>query len=162
MSEVLRADWFDLAGGNKDAFWGWLHETFLPGLQSASGVAWVGHYDIIEQPDRPYIEGAPVKVETDDPDVPTGWQNVILTAATSPETFFGKGSAVEALHQAHAAKLEERLNHRWAVFIEEQVVNSPELRASPYGMGTTAGDAARQFQYPYLGGRLRACPLVSG
>ena len=135
MSEVLRADWFDLADDNKDAFWAWLHETFLPALQSASGVGWVGHYDIVEQPDRPYIEGAPKKMETDDPAVPPGRQNVILTAGVSPETFFGKDNAVDALHGSHAAKLAERLNHRWAVFIEEQVINSPEQRAAPYGMG---------------------------
>jgi len=98
-------------------------------------VAWVGHYDILEQPDRPYIEGAPVKVETDDPAVPPGRQNVILTAGISAETFFGKDNAVRALHQTHAPKLDERVNHRWAVFIEEQVVNSPEQRAAPYGMG---------------------------
>ena len=135
MAEVLRADWFDLEENQKDEFWSWLHRTFLPALQSASGVAWVGHYDIIEQPDRPYIEGAPQKVEADPSEVPPGWQNVILTAAASPEAFFGKGNAVDALAEAHADKLSECLNHRWAVFIEEQVINSPEQRASPYGMG---------------------------
>lgn len=135
MSEVLRADWFDLAEGNKAEFWAWLHSDFLPALQSALGVAWVGHYDIIEQPDRPYIEGAPQKKETDDPAVATGWQNVILTAALSPEAFFGPNNAVDALHETQAEKLTGRQNHRFAVFIEEQVINGPEQRAAPYGMG---------------------------
>ena len=44
-----------------------MHDEFLPALQSTQGVAWVGHYDIVEHPDRPYIEGAPIKKETRHP-----------------------------------------------------------------------------------------------
>ena len=84
MSEVLRAEWFDLADGARADAWAWLHDEYLPALQAARGVAWVGHYDIVEQPDRPYIEGAPAKKETQDSDLPTGWQNVVLTASVSP------------------------------------------------------------------------------
>ena len=135
MSEVLRAEWFDLADGARDGVWAWMHDEFLPALQSAQGVAWVGHYDIVEQPNRPYIEGAPPKKETRDPDLPTGWQNVVLTAAASPEVFFGPGNPIDDLAAAHADKLAVRDNFRAAVFVEEQVINSPEQRTLPYGMG---------------------------
>ncbi|MDA0240177.1 MAG: hypothetical protein O3A84_09150, partial [Proteobacteria bacterium] len=117
MTEVLRADWFDLPDGTRNDFWSWLHGEFLPALQAAQGVAWVGHYDIVEQPDRPYIEGAPMKKETDDPACATGWQNVILTAAPSPEVFFGPNNPVDALGVTHAEKLSACENHRSAVFI---------------------------------------------
>src|SRR5690606_31871157 len=98
-------------------------------------VAWVGHYDIIEIPDRPYIEGAPRRKVTSDPSVPTGWQNVILTAALSPDVYFGLNNSVDALRKTHAGRLAALQNYRSAVFLEEQVVNSAEVRALPYGMG---------------------------
>lgn len=135
MSEVIKAEWFDLADENKASIWDWLHGEYFPALQAAQGVAWVGHYDIVEQPDRPYIEGAPQKRSTEDPNVPTGWQNVVLTAAVSSEVFFGPNNPVDALAETHAEKLGVRENFREAVFIEEQVINSPEQRTLPYGMG---------------------------
>lgn len=135
MSEVIKAEWFDLAPDNKAETWAWLHNDYFPALQAAQGVAWVGHYDIVAQPNRPYIEGAPSKKETTDPSVPTGWQNVVLTAAASPEVFFGPQNPVDALSESHAAKLSVCQNYRSAVFIEEQVINAPEQRSLPYGMG---------------------------
>ena len=135
MGEVLRADWFDLADNDRNAHRAWLHAEFLPALQSTSGVAWVGHYDIIEHPERPYIEGAPTRQETTDPAIATGWQNVVLTAGLSTDTFLGPDNGVDALHAAHAERLGTWQNHRSCVFIEEKVVNGPEERVVPYGMG---------------------------
>ena len=135
MGEVIRAEWFDLANNARTDTWTWMHEELFPALQAAPGVAWVGHYDIVKQHDKPYIEGAPMKKTTTDTSVPTGWENVVLTAATSPEVFFGDNNAVDALLDANKDKLSTRLNYRSAVFIEEQVINSPEQRACPYGMG---------------------------
>lgn len=135
MSEVIKAEWFDLADGTRDETRTWLHDHYLPTLQSAQGVGWVGHYDIVELPDRPYIKDAPRKKETKDPSVATGWQNVILTAGLSAEVFFGVDNPVDELARENADKLSTLLNYRSAVFIEEQVINAPEQRASPYGMG---------------------------
>ena len=56
MGEVLRAEWFDLAEDTHDEIWAWLHKEYLPALCAADGVAWIGHYEIIEQPDQPYID----------------------------------------------------------------------------------------------------------
>lgn len=141
MSEVLKAEWFDLDDTTRDDTWRWLHDAYLPAVQSVQGVSWVGHYDIVELPDRPYIKGAPQKKVTQDPAVATGWQNVILTAAASPEAFFGVDNAVDSLTQANADSLSVFKNYRSAVFIEEQVINAPEQRASPYGMGPPPRDA---------------------
>ena len=124
-----RAEWFDLAEGTQDEIWAWLHKEYLPALCAADGVAWIGHYEIIEQPDQPYIDGAPNKKTIDDPSVPKGWRNVILTAAASPEVYFGPGNPIDVMENAY--KVEPgALNYRNAVFIEEQVVNSPEQRSS--------------------------------
>ena len=135
MGEVFRADWFDLAENDRGAHWAWLHGEFLPALQSASGVAWVGHYDIIAHPDRPYIEGAPTRQETTAPAIATGWQNVVLTAGVSTNTVLGPDNDVDALFAAHTTGLAAWQNHRTCTFIEEKVVNGPEERVTPYGMG---------------------------
>ena len=46
--EVLRVEWFDLAEDTQDEIWAWLHKEYLPALCAADGVAWIGHYEIIE------------------------------------------------------------------------------------------------------------------
>lgn len=135
MGEVLMAEWFDIADDARAKVWSWLHDDYFPALQSAQGVGWVGHYEIVPHQDKPYIEGAPARKETSDPAVPPGWQNVVLTAALSPEVFFGPDSPVEELHQAYADKRGAFDNYRSAVFIEEQVINAGEQHTSPYGMG---------------------------
>ncbi|MGJ8609599.1 MAG: hypothetical protein ACSHWY_00800, partial [Octadecabacter sp.] len=135
MGEILKAEWFDLDDVTRGETWKWMHDTYLPALQAAQGVAWVGHYDIVELPDRPYIEGAPNKRVTDDPAVATGWQNVVLTAAASPEVFFGQNNAVDALADECKDKIAAFKNYRSAVFLEEQVINSPDQHVCPYGMG---------------------------
>ncbi len=135
MSEVIKAEWFDLEASSKEEVWSWLHDTYLPSVRAVSGVAWVGHYDIVPIPDKPYIEGAPMRRETTDSSIPNGGQNVILTAALSPEVYFGTDNGIEALADTHAEMLGQLKGYRSAVYIEEQVINSPEQRASPYGMG---------------------------
>lgn len=135
MSEVLKVEWFDLSDGNKDDTCRWLHESYLPSVQAAAGVGWVGHYQIVQNPKKGYIDGAPEKKTTQDPTVAKGWQNVILTAALSPEVFFGPKNPTEALIAQNAAEFSKLESYRSAVFIEEQVVNSPEHQAFPYGMG---------------------------
>ena len=76
MGEVLRAEWFDLAEDTQTKF-GLGYIKYLPALCAADGVIWIGHYEIIEQPDKPYIDGAPNKKTIDDPSVPKGWRNVV-------------------------------------------------------------------------------------
>ena len=135
MSEVLKAEWFDLDEDSQSDVLQWLHKTYLPAVQASSGVGWVGHYAIVKSPSKGYIDGAPEKTETTDPTLATGWQNVVLTAGLSAEVFFGQDNALDALAQTYSAQLSDLKNFRSAVFLEEQVVNSPEQRAAPYGMG---------------------------
>ncbi|AKS47193.1 hypothetical protein SAMN05444287_3167 [Octadecabacter temperatus] len=135
MGEVLKAEWFDLNESSRDGFCAWLHNEYLPAVQATQGVGWVGHYEIVPIPHKPYIEGAPWRKETTDPSIPTGWENVILTAGMSPEVFFGLDNGLDELTADNAEKLSTRENYRSAVFIEEQVINAPDQRKSPYGMG---------------------------
>jgi hypothetical protein len=135
MSEVIKAEWFDLEDATRAGTLDWLHQTYLPAVRAASGVGWVGHYETVKTPSKRYIEGAPEKVETTDPTIPVGSQNVVLTAGLSTEVFFGQNNDLDQLAADHAEGLSALKNYRSAVYIEEQVINSPEQRASPYGMG---------------------------
>jgi hypothetical protein len=135
MSEVIKAEWFDLDEDTQQDTLQWLHQSYLPAVQATPGVGWVGHYAIVKSPSKRYIKDAPEKVETSDVSIPTGWQYVILTAALSSEVFFGQNNSLDALAQTNAASMAALKNFRSAVFLEEQVVNSPEQRACPYGMG---------------------------
>ncbi|MEP5152329.1 hypothetical protein [Planktotalea sp.] len=135
MSEVIKVEWFDLDEGSKIETLDWLHNSYLPKVQASAGVGWVGHYDIVQSPTKGYIDGAPEKHETTDPNIATGWQNVILTAALSSEVFFGQDAPLDAIAESHAPQLKALQNYRTSVYLEEQVVNSPEQRTSPYGMG---------------------------
>ena len=88
----------------------------------------------LEQPDQPYIDGAPNK------DDRRPWRayrmaQCDLDGAASPEVYFGPGNPIDAMENTYKVKLSARLNYRNAVFIEEQVVNSPEQRSLPYGIG---------------------------
>lgn len=135
MSETLKAEWFDLDGADRAEMMGWLHDVYLPAVQACSGVGWVGHYAIVDIPKRGFIAGAPERVETTDPNVPTGTENVVLTAGLSSEVFFGQDNLLDRLKDDHSEHLSKLRNYRTSVFLEEQVINSPEQRAAPYGMG---------------------------
>lgn len=135
LGEVIKAEWFDLDPATKAETLDWLHGAYLPQVQASSGVGWVGHFDIVDIPKKNFIEGAPQRVETTDATLPTGKGNVVLTAALSSEVFFGTDSAIDALDQTHSDKRAALKNYRRAVFLEEQVINAPEQRRSPYGMG---------------------------
>lgn len=102
MAEILKAERFDLEGGSRTDTLQWLHNTYLPAVQASSGVGWVGHYEIVKSPSKHCVEGAPEKVETTDPTIATGWENVVLTAALSSDVFFGQNNALEALTEAYA------------------------------------------------------------
>lgn len=77
MSEVLHADWLDLAGGVRNDMWAWSHSKVLPELQAADSVPWIGHYDTVRQPDK----------------------------ATSAEAFFGPGNTPDDKHSGKTAAL---------------------------------------------------------
>ena len=135
MGEVLKAEWFDLDEAGRAETMDWLHTAYLPAVQACAGVGWVGHYAIVDIPKRGFIKGAPERVETTDPNLPTGSENVILTAGLSAEVFFGQDNALDRLNETHSDDLAKLQNYRSSVFLEEQVINSPEQRAAPYGMG---------------------------
>ena len=142
LPEILRAEWFDIHRENKVRLWQWLHGFFLNSLQSQSGINWVAHYEIVPHPITQYIEGAPQKKETKNTNIPAGWENLIVTSASSPSVFFGPGNELNKMEEQNAINLSMRENYRSAIFIEEEVINGPEQDKKPQGTG---GPPAMQF-----------------
>lgn len=142
MAEILRAEWFDINNKDKDKLCSWLHGIFFPDLHSKNGVNWVAHYDIVPHPETRYIKGAPAKKEVKDLSVPPGQENLVLTSANTPSVFFAPNNALEAMEKKQQPYLSMRANYRSAVFIEEEMINGPELHKQPLGTG---GAPAMQF-----------------
>ena len=142
MAEILRAEWFDINNNDKDKLCSWLHGVFFPDFQSQNGVNWVAHYDIVPHPETRYIKGAPAKKEVKDLSVPPGQENLVLTSVNTPSIFFGHNNALEAMEKEQRLYLSMRTNYRSAVFIEEEIINGPELHKQPLGTG---GAPAMQF-----------------
>lgn len=142
LAEVFRAEWFDISCEDKDKLWSWLHNFFFPNLQCQNGVNWVAHYDIVPHPKKPYIKGAPLKKEVNNPEIPSGWENLVLTSVNMPSVFFGPNCSLRKLEKQNQHYLSMRTNYRSAVFIEEEMINGPEQHKQPLGMG---GAPAMQF-----------------
>jgi hypothetical protein len=142
MAEILRAEWFDIKNKDKDKLCSWLHGIFFPDLHSKNGVNWVAHYDIVPHPETRYIKDAPAKKEVKDLSVPPGQENLVLTSANTPSVFFAPNNALEAMEKKQQPYLSMRANYRSAVFIEEEMINGPELHKQPLGTG---GAPAMQF-----------------
>ena len=136
MGEAIRAEWYDLDPEDEESFLAWCHDHYLPRLKAVTGVAWVGHYRIVEKDGRrSTIVPGRMRREADDPTVPRGRQFVLLTATPSPDMFFAPDDPLSALDRAEGERLGRRRQHRVAVFVDETVVNGPEYRRLVGGAG---------------------------
>ena len=76
MTDVIRAEWYDVEEAEEAEFLSRLHSEFLPRVRSLAGVAWVGHYRIAPKAANGTTD-APTRHETSDPTVPKGSQFVL-------------------------------------------------------------------------------------
>ena len=117
MDRAIKAEWYDLADADRDAFLAWCHGEYCPRLQAQPGHIWVGHYNRAPHAERQVTF-------TDDPTVPTGSQYLLLTAAATPDVFFDPNRPTT--EDAETQKwLDKRVGYRFAVFLEETRVNGP-------------------------------------
>jgi len=135
LGEVIRADWYDLADDSRAETLDWLNTVYFPAVQALPGIAWVGHYSIVQKSGKPPTPGSPPRNTVSDPSVPTGGEYLMLTAATAPDIFIMADSALARLEDELAERLGRRIGHRRAVFIQECAVNGPEYGACLPGTG---------------------------
>lgn len=123
MDRAIKAEWYDLDDADREPFLSWFHAEYCPRLQARAGHIWVGHYN--RAPRKPPVPGGHQVVYTDDPNVPTGSQYLLLTAAATPDVFFDPNTS----HSEDAAAqkwLGRRIGYRPAIFVEETRVNGPD------------------------------------
>ena len=92
--------WYDLPVQGRDAYFSWLHGTYLPGILKRPGYLWAAHY--ASQDLEGGAENSKKYRHVDDPRVGKGYHYMLLIAATDASVF---GDPVPSL--IHAALPEE-------------------------------------------------------
>jgi len=77
--------WYDLPMEGREAYFSWLHGTYLPGLLKRPGYLWAAHY--ASQDLEGGAENATRYKHVDDPRVGKGYRYMLLVAATDAGVF---------------------------------------------------------------------------
>jgi hypothetical protein len=77
--------WYDLPTEARDAYFAWLHGTYLPGLLKRPGYLWAAHY--ASQDLEGGAENAKRYKHVDDPRVGKGYHYMLLVAASDASVF---------------------------------------------------------------------------
>src|SRR5579864_4514710 len=77
--------WYDLPMEGRDAYFSWLHGTYLPGLLKRPGYLWAAHY--ASQDLEGGAENSKRYKHVDDPRVGKGYHFMLLIAATDASVF---------------------------------------------------------------------------
>jgi hypothetical protein len=77
--------WYDLPMEGRDAYFSWLHGTYLPGLLKRPGYLWAAHY--ASQDLEGGAENATRYKHVDDPRVGKGYHYMLLVAAADANVF---------------------------------------------------------------------------
>lgn len=77
--------WYDLPAEGRDAYFSWLHGTYLPGLLKRPGYLWAAHY--ASQDLEGGAENSKRYRHVDDPAVGKGYHYMLLIAATEAGVF---------------------------------------------------------------------------
>ena len=110
--------WYDLPVEGRDAYFSWLHGTYLPGLLKRPGYLWAAHY--ASQDLEGGAENSKRYKHVDDPAVGKGYHYMLLIAATDASVF---GDPVPskinaALPQEGKKMLAIRAGERMNIFTE--------------------------------------------
>jgi hypothetical protein len=110
--------WYDLPTEGRDAYFSWLHGTYLPALLKRPGYLWAGHYASGE------LEGGADNAKrykhVDDPKVGKGFHYMLLIAATDANVFGDPVPSVlnAALPEKDKKMLAMRMGERMNIFTE--------------------------------------------
>jgi len=110
--------WYDLPMEGRDAYFSWLHGTYLPGLLKRPGYLWAAHYASQD------LEGGAANStrykHIDDPRVGKGYHYMLLIAAADGDVFGDPVPSVlnAALPEAGKKMLAMRTGERMNIFTE--------------------------------------------
>jgi hypothetical protein len=110
--------WYDLPAEGRDAYFTWLHGTYLPGLLKRPGYLWAAHY--ASQDLEGGAENATRYKHVDDPRVGKGYHYMLLIAAADADVFGDPVPSVlhAALPQEGKKMLAMRTGERLNIFTE--------------------------------------------
>ena len=110
--------WYDLPMEGRDAYFSWLHGTYLPGLLKRPGYLWAAHY--ASQDLEGGAENAKRYKHVDDPRVGKGYHYMLLIAATDTGVFGDPVPSVlhDALPEQGKQMLAMRTGERTNLFTE--------------------------------------------
>ena len=142
MDQSIRICWYDLPESRREEYLSWLHEIYLPKIQSRAGVIWVAHYEIIKT--DAMIQKLSDFIGRPDPSesIPTGSQFAMMIAAGSPHYFFKPNfDDIECSDATEKEMMSLPQNLRAVVTAEQARVNGPE-----FGSRTTCSTPAPFIQ----------------
>jgi len=110
--------WYDLPAEGRDAYFSWLHGTYLPDLLKRPGYLWAAHY--ASQDLEGGAENSKRYKHVDDPMVGKGYHYMLLIAATDANVFGDPVPSVlhAALPQQGKKMLALRIGERVNLFTE--------------------------------------------
>jgi hypothetical protein len=126
--------WYDLPMEGRDAYFSWLHGTYLPGLLKRPGYLWAAHY--ASQDLEGGTENATRYKHVDDPRVGKGYHYMLLIAATDATVFGDPVPSVlhAALPEQAKKMLAMRVGERVNIFTEAGRREGRALGAYKEGM----------------------------
>lgn len=115
---ALWITWYDLPTEGRDAYFAWLHGTYLPGLLKRPGYLWAAHY--ASQDLEGGAENAKRYKHVDDPRVGKGYRYMLLIAATDASIFGDPVPSLinKALPEEGKKMLAIRTGERMNIFTE--------------------------------------------
>ena len=126
--------WYDLPMEGREAYFSWLHETYLPSLLKRPGYLWAAHY--ASQDLEGGAENAKRYKHVDDPKVGKGYHYMLLIAATDASIFGDPVPSVlhAALPEQGKKMLAMRAGERTNIFTEACRRDGRALGAYKEGM----------------------------
>jgi len=140
--------WYDLPTEGRDAYFSWLHGTYLPALLKRPGYLWAGHY--ASQDLEGGAENAKRYKHIDDPKVGKGFHYMLLIAATDANVFGDPVPSVlnAALPEKDKKMLAMRMGERINIFTEAGRRDGTAHRAYKEGMLGTPCIQVGSFDCP--------------
>ena len=128
--------WYDLPQDEQGEYLAWLHETYMPAMQSRTGALWAAHYASVPKGSVRFRSSGH-RPETSDPNVPRGDRYILMFGARNAHAFGDPtpGEAHAALSPGDRKMLAMRIGERVNIMTEVARVHGPEAHAWRDGEG---------------------------
>lgn len=140
--------WYDLPAEGRDAYFSWLHETYLPAMLKRPGYLWAAHY--ASQDLEGGADNSKRYKHVDEPSVGKGYHYMLLIAATDANVFGDPVPSVmhASLPEQGKKMLAMRMGERMNLFTETGRREGGAFAAYKEGMTGTPCIQVGSFDCP--------------